>query len=65
LCNHQGEQGVRSNIEAYSKEDIGGALIELAREPTAGDMELEQTMAGRQCHPLDFRRVPGGHDQAP
>src|SRR3954447_23064153 len=50
LCNHHRQQSVGGDIEWNSQEYVGGALIKLARQPAAGDIELKQAMAWRQRH---------------
>ncbi len=60
---HDGEQRVGGNIERHAEKDVGRALIELARQPPVGDIELEQAVAGRQRHAVDVSGVPGGDDQ--
>jgi len=47
LRHHQSEQGVRRDVERNPQEEIGAALVELAREAPVGDVELEQRVAGR------------------
>src|SRR5690606_37973094 len=51
LRDHFGEQGVGSDVERHAEEDVGAALVELAREPAAGDMELKERVAGSERHP--------------
>src|SRR4051812_31844867 len=63
LRHHQGEQRIGGDIERHAEEDVGRALIELARELSPRDIELEQAMAWRQRHPLDVSGIPGGDDQ--
>ena len=59
-----GQQGVAGDVERHAEEDVGRALIELARKPPMAHVELEQAVAGRQLHPLDVGHVPGRDDQA-
>ena len=78
LRNHMGQQGIGRDIEGHAQEQVGAALVELARQLAVGDIELKQTVARRQGHaPLphvilrtdglvrQLSRVPGGDDQAP
>ena len=64
LSYHHGEQGVRRDIERDAEENIGRALVELARQPTpagpprATDMKLEQAVTGRQGHFVQFANIP-------
>ncbi len=59
-----GQQRVARDVERHAEKDVGRALIELAREPAAIDVELEQAMAGRELHALDLGDVPGRDDEA-
>ena len=45
LRDQVGEQGIRSDIEGDAEEDVGRALVELAREPALGNVELEERVA--------------------
>ena len=63
LRDHVREQRIRSDVERHAQEDVGAALIHLARQPAVGDVELEERMAGRQCHLRQIGDVPGRHDQ--
>ena len=63
LRHRHGQQRVGGDVERHAEEDVGRALIELARQRAVGDVELEQAMARRQRHRLDLRRVPGGDDE--
>ena len=64
LRNHQRQQRVGGDVERHAEEDVGRALIELAGEPTLGDVKLEQTVTRRQRHLLDIGRVPGRDNEA-
>src|SRR5205085_4557127 len=48
-----------------AQEKVGTALIELQVEPSAGDLGLEQAVAWRERHAVDFPRIPGRDDLAP
>ena len=61
---HMGQQRIAGDIERHSDEEIRAALVELEVEPAVGRLGLEQAVAGRQRHPLDLARVPGGDDLA-
>ena len=63
LRHHHRQQGVGGDVERYAEENIARALIELARQLSVRNVELEQAMAGRQRHGIDVRRVPRRHDQ--
>ena len=62
LSYHEGQQRIGSNVERYPKEEIRTPLIELATQSTLSNVELEQDVAGRQCHLVDFGNIPGAHD---
>ncbi|MNS85947.1 hypothetical protein D3C72_1198280 [compost metagenome] len=64
LRHHVGQQRIAGDIERHAQEDIGAALVELARQPAIGHVELEERVAGRQLHARDVGHVPGRHDQA-
>ena len=64
LSHHHSQKSVRSDVEGNSEKDICASLVELARESSAGNIELEQCVAGRQSHALQFAHVPGAHDVA-
>ena len=63
LRHHHGQQRIGGDVEGHAEEDVGGALIELAGQLTVGHIELEQAVAGRQRHLVDFGRIPGADDQ--
>src|SRR6266478_6089043 len=42
---HHGQQRVGRDVERYAKKYVGGALIELAREPAVRHVELKQAVA--------------------
>src|SRR5689334_11097830 len=50
LGDHQREQRVRRDVERNAEKNIGAALVELARELAACDVELEKRVARRQRH---------------
>ena len=65
------EQRVRRDVERHAEEDVGRALIELARQAPPGragrerrDVELEERVTGRQRHVGQVGDVPRRHDQA-
>ena len=65
LGNHHCEQGVGGDIERNTEEHVAAALIELARESAAGDVELEQQVAGGKFHLRDVRHIPSADDHSP
>ena len=64
LRHHHGEQRVARDVERHTEEDIGAALVELARQFSICDIKLEESMAGRQRHAVQLAHVPRGDDDA-
>ena len=64
LGHHHRQKGVTGDIEGNTEEEVGAALVELARQTIAGHVELKQQVAGRQCHLGHVRDVPSRNDQA-
>ncbi len=58
LCDHQRQQCVGSDVKRHTKQDIGAALIQLARQLAIRDIKLKQVVTGRQSQIIDFCRVP-------
>ena len=58
LCHHHDEKRVRGDVERHAKESVGTALVKLERELAVGNIELEETVAGRKPHLVDLRHVP-------
>ncbi len=71
LGDHVRQQRVGRNVERDAEEHVCGTLIQLAgqlarRTVSSGrHIELEESVARRQGHVVDFGRVPGGGDMAP
>lgn len=59
---HVGQQRVGRDVEGDAEEDICRALVELARQLSIGDIELEQCVARRQGHVRQIGHVPGADD---
>ena len=57
------EQRIAGDVERHAEEDVGAALVELARQLAVGHIELEERVAGGQLHARDVGHVPGRHDQ--
>ena len=55
---HHRQQRIRGYVEGYAEKRIGTALVELAREAPARNIELEQDVAWRQGHLLNLRDIP-------
>lgn len=64
LRDHHGEQGVGGDVEGDAEEEIRTALVELAAEFAVRDVELDEGMARRERHPVDFAGIPGADDVA-
>src|SRR5207247_3584775 len=62
LRDHQRQQRIRRNVERHAEKQIGAALIKLAAQFAVLREELEQRVARRQCHLLDFADVPRADD---
>src|SRR5215831_14683202 len=41
-----GEERIARDVERHAEKEVGAALVELAGEPSAGDIELEERVAG-------------------
>ena len=59
LCHHHRQQRIRGDVERHAEEHVGAALVQLAREASARDVELEQRVARRQGHVVHLGGVPG------
>lgn len=64
LRHHLEQQGVAGDVERHAKEGVRRALVELERETAFGHVELEEQVAGRQVHFLQFGHVPRRDDEA-
>lgn len=64
LRDHHGKEGVGSDIERDTEEDVGRALIEHTAKSAVGDIELEHCMARREGHIVDFGHVPGTDEES-
>ena len=58
-----GQQGVGCDIEGYTQEHVGAALVQLARQflhtvRALVHVKLEHGVAGRQCHLINLGGVP-------
>lgn len=62
---HHGQQRIAGDIERHAQKIVGAALVELATEPSARDIELKQQVTWRQRHTINVGDVPCGHDQPP
>ena len=59
------QERVRGDVERHAEKDVGTALIDLAGHAAIRDMQLDETMAGRERHLLELADVPGAQDDAP
>ena len=58
LRDHHRQQRIRSDVERHAEENIGAALIKLAREFGVSDVKLEKRMAWHQRHLVEVADVP-------
>lgn len=65
LGHHASQQGIRSNIEGYTKTHITRALIHLTRQFAVRHIELTKHMARRQSHFPQICRIPRTDNDAP
>ena len=65
MGDEMGQERVARDVERNAEENIGAALVELARKPAVGDVELEQTVARRQGHRVELADIPRAYDEAP
>ena len=56
------QQRVRGDVERHAQEDIGAALVDLARHPAVRHMKLNETVAGGKRHAVELADVPSAHD---
>jgi hypothetical protein len=63
LRDHHGEERVGGDVEGHAEEEVRAALIELATQLAILHKKLEQRVAGRERHEVEFRRIPGRDDQ--
>ena len=59
---HHRQQRVRGDVERHAQKHVRAALVQLAREPSLGDVELEQHVARRQGHLGQLADIPRRHD---
>lgn len=66
LSHHHAKQRIRSDVERHAEKEVRAALVELTAQfaTTRVDVELEEGMAGWQCHFLDIGRIPCADDMA-
>ena len=58
LCHHLQQQGIRCDVERYSQEGIGAALVHLQTESSVGYVKLEECMTRRKIHVVQVAHVP-------
>src|SRR5262245_56014458 len=63
MRHHQREQGVGSDVERHTQEQIRAALVELAAQLTFLHIELKERVTRRQGHLLDLAYIPRADDQ--
>ncbi len=54
LGHHHGQQRVAGDVEGNAQKHVGAPLVELAGEPIAGDIELEQQVTRGQGHLIEL-----------
>ena len=64
LRHHHGQERIGSDVERHAQKEIGAALVKLAAETVAADIELEKRVTRRQRHLIQLARIPGRNDQA-
>ena len=64
LRDHHGEERVGGDVEGHAEEEVRAALVKLATQLAILHKKLEQRMAGRERHEVEFRRIPGRNDEA-
>ncbi len=64
LRHHHGQERVGGNVERHPQKKIRAALVKLAAETVAANIELEKGVARRQSHLIQLARIPGRNDQA-
>src|SRR5690606_3647758 len=60
---HHREERVARDVEGHAEEDVGAALVELAAELPARDVELEERVAGRERDLAGLLGMPPAHDE--
>ena len=65
LCNHVGQQCVAGDVEGHAQEHVSAALVDLARQLTVEDKELEEGVARFKRHLLQVGHVPGSDKHPP
>src|SRR5712692_7575423 len=61
---HQGEQRIGGDVERHAEENVGAALVHLARKLSICHVELKEDVTRGQLHPVDLGGVPRSHDVA-
>ena len=62
LRHHVQQQGIGGNVERDPQENVRGTLVELARKPAIGHVELKEGVAGRERHLVKVAGIPGRDD---
>ena len=62
LGNHVRQQRIGGDVERQAEEEVGRPLVQLTREPVAGDVELEERMARGERHTRQVGDVPRADD---
>ena len=65
LGEHVRQQCIAGDIEGNAEKEVSAALVQLEVEPAAGNLGLEQAVAGRERHAMNLAGVPGSDDLPP
>jgi len=57
------KEGVRRDVERDAEEHVARSLMHEQGKFPVCDKELEEHVAGRECHLVELARVPGGDDE--
>ena len=57
LRHHLQEQGIGSNVEGHSLKNVRTTLVQLQAQPSVGDIELEESVAGREVHVVQIAYI--------
>ena len=63
LRDHVREERIGGDVEGNAEEEVARALVELAREPSIRDVELEQRVTRGEGHARQVGHVPRADDQ--
>src|SRR5579871_6480085 len=58
------EKRVAGDVERHSEQYVGAALVDLARQPAVGHIELEEHVTRHEAHAAELGHVPRAHHDA-